>query len=64
MIESTTYAFAKGLKKRFGTVEGVTDRDFVTNSYHVPVFEEIDAFNKLGFEAEFQHLSPGGWHKI
>lgn len=59
-IESTTYKFAKGLRKRFGTVEGITDRDYITNSYHVPVFEEIDAFSKLKLEAEFQRLSPGG----
>ncbi len=59
-IESTTYKFAKGLKKRFGTVEGITDRDYITNSYHVPVFEEIDAFSKLRIESEFQKLSPGG----
>lgn len=59
-IESTTYKFAKGLKKRFGTVEGITDRDYITNSYHVPVFEEIDAFEKLKLESEFQRLSPGG----
>ena len=59
-IESTTYKFAKGLKKRFGEVEGITDRDYITNSYHVPVFEEIDAFTKLKLESEFQKLSPGG----
>ncbi len=59
-IESTTYKFAKGLKKRFGIVEGITDRDYITNSYHVPVFEEIDAFSKLKLESEFQKLSPGG----
>lgn len=59
-LESTTYKFAKCLKKRFGVIEGVTDRDYITNSYHVPVFEEIDAFTKLGFESEFQKLSPGG----
>ena len=59
-IESTTYKFAKCLKKRFGTVKGITDRDYVTNSYHVPVFEEIDAFSKLQLESEFQRLSPGG----
>lgn len=59
-IESTTYKFAKALKKRFGTVEGITDRDYITNSYHVPVFEEIDAFSKLKIESEFQRLSPGG----
>lgn len=59
-IESTTYKFAKCLKERFGTVEGVTDRNYITNSYHVPVFEEIDAFSKLKVESEFQRLSPGG----
>ncbi len=59
-IESTTYKFAKCLKKRFGEVEGITDRDYITNSYHVPVFEEIDAFTKLKLESEFQELSPGG----
>ena len=59
-IESTTYKFAKCLKKRFGIVEGITDRDYITNSYHVPVFEEINAFDKLELEAKFQKLSPGG----
>ncbi len=59
-IESTTYKFAKCLKERFGTIEGITDRDYITNSYHVPVFEEIDAFSKLKLESEFQRLSPGG----
>ena len=59
-IESTTYKFAKCLKKRFGIIEGITDRDYVTNSYHVPVFEKIDAFTKLALESEFQELSPGG----
>lgn len=59
-IESTTYKFAKCLKKRFGMVEGITDRDYITNSYHVPVFEEINAFDKLALEAKFQKLSPGG----
>lgn len=59
-IESTTYKFAKCLKKRFGIVEGITDRDYVTNSYHVPVFEEINAFDKLEIESKFQRLSPGG----
>lgn len=59
-LESTTYKFAKCLQKRFGVIEGITDRNYITNSYHVPVFEKIDAFSKLGFEAEFQHLSPGG----
>ena len=59
-IESTTYKFAKCLKRRFGTVKGITDRGYITNSYHVPVFEEIDAFTKLKLESEFQALSPGG----
>ncbi len=59
-IESTTYKFAKGLKERFGVIKGITDRDYITNSYHVPVFEEIDAFTKLTLESEFQRLSPGG----
>lgn len=59
-IESTTYKFAKCLKNRFGTVKGITDRGYITNSYHVPVFEEIDAFEKLSLESEFQRLSPGG----
>ncbi|MCI9064175.1 MAG: anaerobic ribonucleoside-triphosphate reductase [Clostridia bacterium] len=59
-IESTTYKFAKCLRDRFGIVEGITDRDYITNSYHVPVFEEIDAFSKLKLESEFQELSPGG----
>lgn len=59
-IESTTYKFAKNLKKRFGKIKGITDKDYITNSYHVPVFEEIDAFSKLKLESEFQKLSPGG----
>lgn len=59
-IESTTYKFAKCLKARFGTIKGITDRNYITNSYHVPVFEEIDAFTKLKLESEFQKLSPGG----
>ena len=59
-IESTTYKFAKCLKKRFGVIEGITDKDYITNSYHVPVFEEIDPFTKLKLESEFQKLSPGG----
>lgn len=59
-IESTCYKFAKCLKKRFGVIDGVTDHNYITNSYHVPVFEKIDAFSKLGFESEFQKLSPGG----
>ncbi len=59
-IESTTYKFAKALVKRFGKIEGITDRGYITNSYHVPVFEEIDAFSKLKLESKFQKLSPGG----
>ncbi len=59
-LESTTYKFAKCLQKRFGIIEGVTDRNYITNSYHVHVTEEIDAFKKLKFEAQFQELSPGG----
>ncbi len=59
-IESTTYKFAKCLKERFGVIKGITDRNYITNSYHVPVFEEIDAFTKLSLESEFQRLSPGG----
>ena len=59
-LESTTYKFAKCLQKRFGKIEGVTDKNYITNSYHVHVTEEIDAFTKLKFESEFQALSPGG----
>ncbi len=59
-IESTTYKFAKCLKERFGVIEGITDKNYITNSYHVPVTEEIDAFSKLKLESEFQKLSPGG----
>jgi len=59
-LESTTYKFAKALQKRFGIVPGVTDKSYITNSYHVHVTEEINAFDKLAFEAQFQHLSPGG----
>ena len=59
-IESTTYKFAKALRERFGRIKGITDRDYITNSYHVPVFEEIDAFTKLKLESKFQALSPGG----
>ncbi len=58
--ESTTYTFARSLKKRFGVVEGITDKDYITNSYHVNVTEPIDAFEKLGFEAKFQSISSGG----
>ena len=59
-LESTTYKFAKCLQRRFGVIEGVTDKGYITNSYHVHVTEQIDAFEKLRFEAQFQHLSPGG----
>ena len=59
-IESTTYKFAKCLQKRFGIVEGITDKSYITNSYHVNVREKIDAFDKLSFESQFQKLSPGG----
>ena len=59
-LESTTYKFAKCLQKRFGIIPGITDKSYITNSYHVHVTEEIDAFTKLKFEAQFQHLSPGG----
>ena len=59
-IESTTYKFAKCLRERFGVIKGITDRNYITNSYHVPVFEQIDAFTKLKLESEFQKLSPGG----
>ncbi len=59
-LESTTYKFAKCLQRRFGVIEGVTDRNYITNSYHIHVTEEIDAFRKLTFESQFQKLSPGG----
>lgn len=59
-MESTTYKFAKSLQRRFGKIEGVTDKNYITNSYHVHVSEKIDAFSKLKFEAEFQKMSPGG----
>lgn len=59
-LESTTYKFATKLQERFGIIEGITDRDYITNSYHIPVFEEIDPFEKLRIEAKFQKLSPGG----
>ena len=58
-MESTTYKFAKCLQKRFGIIKGVTDKNYITNSYHVHVSEKIDAFKKLKFEADFQKLSPG-----
>ena len=59
-IESTTYRFSKHLQRRFGIVKGVTDRNYITNSYHIHVTEPIDAFSKLSTEAKFQQLSPGG----
>ena len=59
-LESTTYKFSKCLQKRFGMIEGITDKGYITNSYHVHVSEEIDAFTKLQFESQFQKLSPGG----
>ena len=59
-LESTTYKFAKSLQRRHGVIEGITDKGYITNSYHVHVTEEIDAFDKLKFESEFQRLSPGG----
>lgn len=59
-LESTTYKFAKCLQDRFGIIEGITDRNYITNSYHVPVFEKIDPFKKLKIESKFQELSPGG----
>ena len=59
-LESTTYKFAKCLQRRFGVIEGITDKGYITNSYHVHVTENINAFDKLKFEAQFQHLSPGG----
>jgi len=59
-IESATYKFAQKLQKRFGKVKGITDRDYITNSYHIPVFEKINPFDKLAIESEFQRLSPGG----
>jgi ribonucleoside-triphosphate reductase len=59
-MESTTYKFSKCLQKRFGVIPDITDKGYITNSYHVPVTEHINAFRKLGFEAEFQQLSPGG----
>ena len=59
-LESTTYKFAKCLQNRFGIIPGITDKSYITNSYHVHVTEQIDAFTKLAFESEFQQLSPGG----
>ena len=59
-LESTTYKFAKCLQKRFGIIPGVTDKNYITNSYHVHVTEQINAFDKLKFESQFQELSPGG----
>lgn len=63
-IESTTYKFAKALKKRFGIIEGITDKDYVTNSYHITPAQPIDAFSKLKIESEFQELSPGGFQNV
>lgn len=60
MIESTTYRFASCLQKKFGIIPGVTDKNYITNSYHVKITEPIDAFSKLALEAKFQALSPGG----
>ena len=59
-LESTTYKFAKALQRRFGVIPGITDKGYITNSYHVHVTEQIDAFDKLKFESTFQRLSPGG----
>ena len=59
-IESTVFKFAKCLRKRFGTIEGITDKNYITNSYHINVREEIDPFEKLAIEAKYQKLSPGG----
>ena len=59
-LESTTYKFAKALQKRFGKIPGVTDKNYITNSHHVHVTENISAFDKLKFESQFQELSPGG----
>jgi ribonucleoside-triphosphate reductase len=59
-LESTTYKFAKSLQKRFGIIPGVTDKNYITNSYHIHVTEQVDAFTKLAFESKFQKLSPGG----
>jgi ribonucleoside-triphosphate reductase len=59
-LESTTYKFAKCLQKRFGIIPGITDKSYITNSYHIHVTEDIDAFTKLSFESQFQRLSPGG----
>jgi ribonucleoside-triphosphate reductase len=59
-IESTTYKFARCLKKRFGIIEGITDKDYITNSYHVNVCEHINAFDKMDFESQFQKISSGG----
>lgn len=59
-LESTTYKFAKCLRTRFGVIKGITDRNYITNSYHIPVFEKVDAFHKLAVESKFQALSPGG----
>lgn len=63
-LESTTYKFAKAIRKRFGLIEGITDHGYITNSYHVNVREHINAFDKLKFESEFQALSPGGYFHV
>ena len=63
-LESTTYKFAKSLQRRFGIIEGVTDKGYITNSYHVHVTEDINAFDKLKFEAQFQALSPRRRHQL
>ena len=63
MIENSTYKFAKSLQKRFGKIKDVTDKNYITNSFHVNVKEKIDAFSKLKFESKFQDLSSGGWSK-
>ena len=60
-LESTTYKFAKALQKKFGIIEGLTDKNYISNSYHIHVTEKVDAFTKLKFESEFQKLSPGGY---
>jgi len=63
-IESTTYKFAKSLQRRFGIIKGITDKDYVTNSYHITPSQNIDAFSKLTYESEFQQYSQGGYFKI
>lgn len=63
MLENSTYRFAKSLQRRFGKIEGITDKNYVTNSFHINVKEKIDAFSKLKFESQFQEMSSGGWSK-